>query len=328
MFGTASIGLVILRRLAQAVPTILGVVAINFVLLHLLHGDIVDALTADAPSTGVDFKAQLRSQMGLDQSLPVQFLIYMGHLLRFDFGYSYANSQPVLDVLGARIGPTLLLMFSSILLATVVSVVMGVYAARKVNTWRDNLIMLVALIFYATPVFWTGLMMIVLFAVKLNWLPVGGFATIGASFDALGGILDVLRHLAMPMTALALFFLAVYTRLTRASMLEVYGLDFVRTARAKGLSERYIAFRHVLRNALLPVVTMVGLQAGAVLGGAVVIETVFSWPGLGRLAYEAVLQRDYQVLLAILFFAAIFVIVANLLVDLVYARLDPRITIR
>jgi len=188
--------------------------------------------------------------------------------------------------------------------------------------------MLVALIFYATPVFWTGLMMIVLFAVKLNWLPVGGFATIGASFDALGGILDVLRHLAMPMTALALFFLAVYTRLTRASMLEVYGLDFVRTARAKGLSERYIAFRHVLRNALLPVVTMVGLQAGAVLGGAVVIETVFSWPGLGRLAYEAVLQRDYQVLLAILFFAAIFVIVANLLVDLVYARLDPRITIR
>jgi len=167
--------------------------------------------------------------------------------------------------------------------------------------------------------------MIVLFAVKLGWFPIGGFRTIGADLSVAGDVLDVLRHLAMPMVALALFFLAVYTRLMRASMLEVYGLDFVRTARAKGLSESRVAYRHVLRNALLPLVTMVGVQIGALLGGAVVVETVFSWPGIGRLAYDAVFQRDYQLLLGILFFSAVFVVLINLAVDLLYARLDPRI---
>jgi peptide/nickel transport system permease protein len=322
------LGRLVLRRLVQAVPTVLGVVALNFVLLHLLPGDIVDALTANAPSAGVDFKAELRAEMGLDKPVWLQFLIYMGNILRFDFGYSYTNSLPVIDVIWARVGATLVLMLSSILLAFIASVVLGVYAARKVNSWADNLIMVLALVFYATPVFWIGLMMIVLFAVKLNWLPVGGFATIGVHLGLWGSIVDVMRHLLMPMTSLTLFFLAVYTRLMRASMLEVYGLDFVRTARAKGLTEGRIAYRHVLRNALLPVVTMVGLQIGAVLGGAVVVETVFSWPGIGRLAYDAVFQRDYQVLIGILYFGAILVIVTNLLMDLLYTRLDPRIELR
>ena len=311
----------------QAIPTVLGVVVINFLLLQLIPGDLVDALTADAPSADLAYKAELRARLGLDQPIYVQFLIYMWSVLKFDFGYSYLHSASVVDVIGGCVGATLLLMLSSIFLASLISVIAGVYAARRVNSFADNAIVVLALVFYATPVFWIGLMMIVVFAVQLGWLPIGGFETIGASLSWMGHVLDVLRHLAMPMVALSLFFLAVYTRLMRASMLEVYGLDFVRTARAKGLTEGRIAYRHVLRNALLPVVTMIGLQVGAVLGGAVVVETVFSWPGIGRLAYEAVFQRDYALLLAILYFSAIFVVLANLAVDLIYAWLDPRIEI-
>jgi len=326
--GAGTAGRLVRRRLLQAIPTVLGVVALNFLLLQLIPGDLVDALTAEAPSVDAAFKAELRAELGLDRPVPVQFALYMWSVLKFDFGYSYLYSLPVIQVIWERVGATFLLMLSSIGLAVTVSVALGVYAARKVNTLADNLVMIAALVFYATPVFWIGLMMIVLFAVKLGWLPVGGFGTIGASLAPMQQVLDVLRHLLMPMTALSLFFLAVYTRLMRASMLEIYGLDFVRTARAKGLSERRIATRHVLRNALLPVVTMVGLQIGAILGGAVVVETVFSWPGIGRLAYEAVFRRDYQVLLAILYFSAIFVVLVNLAVDLIYARLDPRIEVR
>jgi peptide/nickel transport system permease protein len=309
------------RRLAQAIPTVLGVVVINFLLLQLIPGDLVDALVADAPSADEDYKAELRARLGLDRPVYVRFGLYLWSVLKLDFGYSYFHGGSVVAVIAERAGPTFLLMLSSILLAAAVAVVAGVYAARRVNSLADNAIMVATLVCYAAPVFWVGQMMIVLFAVKLGWFPIGGFRTIGDDLS----VLDVLRHLAMPMIALALFFLAVYTRLMRASMLEVYGLDFVRTARAKGLSESRIAYRHVLRNALLPLVTMVGVQIGALLGGAVVVETVFSWPGIGRLAYDAVFQRDYPLLLGILFFSAVFVVLINLAVDLLYARLDPRI---
>ena len=313
------------RRLAQAIPTVLGVVVINFLLLQLIPGDLVDALVADAPSADEDYKAELRARLGLDRPVYVQFLLYLWSVLKLDFGHSYFHGGSVVSVIAERAGPTFLLMLSAIGLAAAVAVVAGVYAARRVNSLADNAIMVTALVCYAAPVFWVGQMMIVLFAVKLGWFTIGGFRTIGADLSVAGDVLDVLRHLAMPMVALALFFLAVYTRLMRASMLEVYGLDFVRTARAKGLSESRVAYRHVLRNALLPLVTMVGVQIGALLGGAVVVETVFSWPGIGRLAYDAVFQRDYQLLLGILFFSAVFVVLINLAVDLLYARLDPRI---
>jgi peptide/nickel transport system permease protein len=194
-----------------------------------------------------------------------------------------------------------------------------------VNGWADTLISTLGLVFYATPSFWFGLMAIVFFSVHLAWLPAGGFEEIGSGYTGLRRALDIASHLVLPTLTLGLIFLAIYLRIMRASMLEVLTLDFVRTARSKGLDETRVLTRHVLRNAMLPMVTLIGLQAGTMLGGSVVVESVFSLPGLGRLAYEAVVQRDLNTLLGIVFVSALLVIVVNFLVDLVYARLDPRI---
>jgi len=203
--------------------------------------------------------------------------------------------------------------------------VLGVIAARRVNQWPDTTISTLGLIFYATPSFWFGLMGIVVFAVRLSWLPAGGYETIGAGYTGIARVLDIAYHLLLPTVTLALIFLAIYLRIMRASMLEVLTLDFVRTARAKGLKETAVVVRHVLRNALLPMVTLIGLQAGAMLGGSVVVESVFALPGLGRLAYDSVVQRDLNTLLGIVFLSALLVILINFVVDIAYARLDPRI---
>jgi peptide/nickel transport system permease protein len=202
---------------------------------------------------------------------------------------------------------------------------LGVLAARRVNRWPDTLISTLGLIFYATPSFWFGLMGIVVFAVKLAWLPPGGMEDIGGGLTGIWRVLDIARHLVLPTLTLALIFLAIYLRIMRASMLEVLTLDFVRTARAKGLAETGVVVRHVMRNAMLPMLTLIGLQAGTMLGGSVVVESVFALPGLGRLAYESVVQRDLNTLLGITFVSALLVIAVNFVVDILYARLDPRI---
>ena len=220
---------------------------------------------------------------------------------------------------------TLLLMLSSITLAFTVGVAAGVVASVKVRTVWDTLISIAAMFFFAAPSFWLGIMMIVLFAVKLGWLPVGGMMTIGG---AGGGILDILHHLILPTLALGLFYAATYARVMRSSMLEVSQLDFVRTARAKGLSRTRVTLSHVLRNALLPVVTILGVQMGTVLAGSVVIESVFSWPGVGSLLFDSVSSRNYPVVLGIMVLGALVVIAANIAVDLLYMWLDPRIEIR
>ena len=217
-------------------------------------------------------------------------------------------------------------MVSALGLAFAAGVTLGVLAARRVNGWPDTIISTLGLVFYATPSFWFGLMGIVVFAVKLAWLPPGGYGSVGAGYTGLRHLLDVAWHLVLPTVTLALIFLAIYLRIMRAAMLEVLNLDFVRTARAKGLAETRVLVRHVLRNALLPMVTLIGLQAGTMLGGSGVGESVFSLPGLGRLAYESVVQRDLNTLLGIVFVSAILVIVVNFVVDLLYAKLDPRIT--
>ena len=202
---------------------------------------------------------------------------------------------------------------------------LGVLAARRVDQWPDTLISTLGLIFYATPSFWLGLMGVVVFAVKLGWLPANGFEQIGAGYTGLQRAGDIALHLVLPVATLTLIFLAIYLRVMRAAMLEVMTLDFIRTARAKGLGETGVLVRHALRNALLPAVTLVGLQAGTLLGGSVVVESVFALPGLGRLAYEAVVQRDLNMLLGIVFVSALLVITVNFCVDLLYAKLDPRI---
>lgn len=314
-----------LRRLAASLPTLLIILAGLFLLLQLAPGDTVDALVAQMGGGDAAMITQLRQFYGLDASVPVQLGRYLWRLVQLDLGYSAIYAKPVLDVILERLPATLLLMVSALSFAFAAGLVLGVLAARRVNHWPDTMISTLGLVFYATPSFWFGLMGIVLFSIHLAWLPSGGFETIGSGLTGLARVLDIARYLVLPTMTLALGFLAVYLRIMRASMLEVLSLDFVRTARSKGLAETAVVVRHVLRNALLPMVTLVGLQAGTMLGGSVVVESVFALPGLGRLAYESVVQRDLNTLLGIVFISALLVIFINFVVDMAYARLDPRI---
>lgn len=318
-------GRFLLRRLAQAVPTVLLILVINFTVLHAAPGDAADVLAGEAGSATPEYLAALRERYGLDQPLPVQLGRYVLNTLRFDLGFSPRYGVPVATLILGRLPATLLLMAVSLTLAFLVGIVLGVTAARNVGRPADGLISVLALLCYATPTFWIGLMMIVLFGVRLQWLPTGGMTDLSAGHAGLAAAWDVARHAVMPAAALSLFYVAIATRLMRASMLEAYGADWVRTARAKGLDEGRIATRHVLRNALLPIVTVTGLQVGSVLGGAVLVETVFAWPGLGRLAYEAVFQRDFNLLMGVLVASSLLVILVNIAVDLLYTVIDPRI---
>jgi peptide/nickel transport system permease protein len=312
------------RRFVQAVPLMLGVVIINFLLIHLAPGSFLELMTAENQVSDPTTVELLRKTYGLEDPLWLRLLKYIWALAHLEFGFSYRQNMPVIDAILIHLPATLLLMLSSITLAFVVGVAAGVVASVKVRTVWDSLVSIAVMFFFAAPSFWLGIMMIVLFALKLGWLPVSGMATIGGG----GGVLDVLRHLILPTLALGLFYAAIYARVMRSAMIEVAQLDFVRTARAKGLSRTKVTLSHVLRNALLPVITILGIQMGTVLGGSVVIESVFSWPGIGSLLFDSVSSRNYPVVLGIMVLSSLVVIVANIVVDLVYIWLDPRIQIR
>jgi len=314
------------RRLAASVPTVLLILIGIFLLLQFAPGDTVDAMMAQMGGGDAATARELRRFYGLDLSVPAQLGNYLWRLVRFDLGFSAIYGKPVVTVITERLPATLLLMISALSFAFFFGLVLGVVAARRVNKWPDTLISTLGLIFYATPSFWFGLMAIVVFSIYLQWFPPGGLEDITTVNTGLWRVLDIARHLVLPTLTLGFIYLAIYLRIMRASMLEVQNLDFVRTARAKGLDETRVVVRHVLRNALLPMVTLIGLQAGTMLGGSVVVESVFSLPGLGRLAYESVIQRDLNTLLGIVFVSALVVIAVNFVTDLLYARLDPRIT--
>ncbi len=318
----------VVRRLAFAIPTILTIVVLNFALVHLAPGDAADVLAGEAGSATPQYMAQLRHNFGLDQPLYVQLLAYLKQVLTFDLGYSFRHGMSVSELIVSRLGPTLLLMLTVLVLSVGLGVLLGAIAARNLNRWRDNVISLLAVLAYATPVFWAGLMLIVLFSVKLGWFPTSGMEEVASFNQGMARVVDIAHHVVLPAVTLTLFYLALYTRLMRASVLDQFAMDYVVTARAKGLTERQIAWRHVLRNAALPVVTMAGVQIGALLGGAVVVETVFAWPGLGFLAYESLFARDINLLLGIFFISGCLVVVVNLAVDLLYSLLDPRIELR
>lgn len=313
------------RRLTQALPVIVLILVGNFLLLKLAPGDAVDAYIATVGGSDPGVIARLRAEYGLDQPTVVQLGLYLWKTARLDLGQAVLYSQPVLTLILERLPNTLLLMISAVSLAFSLGILLGIAAARRAGSLADTAIVTLGLVIYATPGFWLGLMLIVVFAVKLAWLPLSGIETIASTLTGFERVLDIARHLVLPTVSLALVYVAIYMRLMRAGMLEVYGLDFVRTARAKGLTADRIDFRHVLPNALLPMVTMLGLQFGTLLGGSVVIESVFSIPGIGRLAFESVVNRDLNTLLGIVFMSALLVITVNLIVDLVYAQLDPRI---
>jgi peptide/nickel transport system permease protein len=313
------------RRLLQAVPIVLAIVVLNFFLLHLAPGDAATVLAGEAGSATPEYMAQLRARFGLDQPLGLQLLAYARNVFTLNLGYSFRHDQPVLDLILGRLGPTLLLMTATLVVSVGVGSLLGLLAATGLNRWRDTLISIFALVSYATPHFWLGLMLIVLFSIRLGWLPTSGMETIGAFNTGWARAFDMGRHLILPAGSLSLFYMALYTRLMRASLLEQSGMDYVTTARAKGLSERRIVWAHTLRNALLPVVTMAGLQTGGLLGGSVIVETVFGWPGLGLLAFQSLFARDLNLLLGIFFLSACTVVTVNLVVDIVYTLLDPRI---
>lgn len=317
----------VFKRLLQAVPVVVAILVVNFFLLHLAEGDAADVLAGEAGSATPEYMAQLREKFGLDKPLPVQLAVYLKNALTFDLGYSFRHDMPVSKLVLDRFVPTLLLMVSTIVIAVGLGIVLGLLAASGLNTWRDNIISVFALVTYATPLFWIGLMMIVVFSLKLGWFPTSGMENVAMFYEGWDRVWDIAHHLVMPTVTLSLFYLALYTRLMRASMLEQAGMDYVTTARAKGLTERRIVFGHILRNALLPVVTMAGVQVGALIGGSVIVESVFAWPGLGMLAFEALFARDLNLLLGIFLLSALLVVAINLIVDVIYSFLDPRIEV-
>jgi peptide/nickel transport system permease protein len=316
------------KRLIQAIPIILAIIVMNFFLLNMAEGDAVDVLAGEAGSATPEYMAELRAKFGLDKPLPIQLLVYLKNVVALDLGYSFRHDMPVTELIIDRFWPTLLLMACTIVLAVTCGIVLGLYAAVNLNTWKDSLVSVVALITYATPLFWVGLMMIILFSLKNDWFPTSGMENVAEFYEGFDRVKDIAHHLVLPTITLSLFYLALYTRMMRASMLDQYGQDYVVTARAKGLSERRITFVHVLRNAMLPVVTMVGVQVGALIGGSVIVESVFAWPGLGMLAFESLFARDLNLLLGIFLLSSALVVAVNLIVDVIYCFLDPRIEIK
>lgn len=316
----------ITSRLLQAIALVLAVVVLNFFLVHAAPGDPVETIAGASGGMSEELKADLRTKFGLDKPLPVQLGVYLGKVVQGDLGYSYFFNSPVSQLILERVPATLLLVLASVLVAFTLGTSLGVLSARKPNGLLSQSITVISLVGFAAPVFWTGIMLVILFASVVQWFPVSGMRSVdsyGAGFfkDAL----DVAHHLVLPTITLALVYLAQYSRLARASMLDVLGADYIRTARAKGLAEGTVLYKHALRNAVLPVITILGLQFGNVLAGAILVETVFNWPGLGRLAFESVLRRDYPTLLGVLLFSSIVVVVMNQLTDVAYRLVDPRI---
>ena len=315
----------ILQRVLYALALLTAVLVLNFLLMHAAPGDIADTIAQDMGGADAEILAQIRRDYGLDLPVWRQLLTYIGNVAQGDLGYSFFFNTPVTTLLLERVPATLLLVITAQCLAIFVGVLLGVIAARKPNGLTSHFVTLMALFGYAAPVFWTGIMLLIGFSLWVQWFPSGGMQDVTLEGGFFTRALDVAHHMVLPVITLASIFLALYSRLSRASMLEVLGSDYIRTAKAKGLSEGGIVFKHALKNALSPVVTLAGLQFSAVVSGAVLVETVFSWPGLGTLALQSIQARDTPTILGILFFSALVVVVVNLLTDLVLRLIDPRI---
>lgn len=315
-------------KLSNAVLLLIAVLILNFALIHVAPGDPVEALVGEMGGATPEQIADLRAQFGLDRPLYIQIATYLGRVAQGDLGYSLYYDQPVTQLIAGRIGPTLLLVGTALLSAILVGTVLGVFSAQNRRSVLSHLVTVLSLAGFSAPAFWVGIMLILLLSVAIPILPISGMSSSDGAASGVMYVIDVLHHLILPALTLALIYLAFYSRLSRASMLEVLESDYVRTARAKGLPRRLVIYKHALRNAVLPVVTFAGLQFGQVISGAVLVETVFAWPGLGTLAFESILRRDTPTLLGILFFSSVMVVAMNLLTDFLVRRIDPRIKAR
>ncbi|MEH6475879.1 MAG: ABC transporter permease [Sneathiella sp.] len=319
------LALIFLRRLSHAVLLVLAVLVLNFLLIHLAPGDPADVIAGEMGGATEEMLAEIRELYGLNKPVIVQLGIYLGRAVQGDLGQSFFYNAPVSELILGRIGPTILLVTAALSFAIFVGTFLGVLASYKPKGFLSGFVTLFAVIGYSAPIFWTGLMLVIVFAWLIPVFPISGMYDVTLDNGPVGRVLDILHHLILPALTLGIVYIAQYARLTRASMLEILGSDYIRTARAKGVSGPKIYGYHALRNAIIPIVTIAGLQFGSVVSGAVLVETVFSWPGLGTLAFDSILARDYPTVLGILFFSAVLVIVANLITDIVYRFVDPRI---
>jgi peptide/nickel transport system permease protein len=312
------------RRLAGTLGLLVAVVVLTFGLIHLAPGDVAQVLAGQ--SGDPQYLAVLREELGLDRSLGYQIGAYLLGVAQGDLGFSTVQGQPVLDVVGGRLPATLLLAGTALTISAVGGVVLGVIAAARRGSRLDAGISVGSLLGYSIPVFWLGQLLVALLAVRLHWLPAGGMTSAGEQLGAIERVLDVARHLLLPGATLGLLLMALVVRTTRAAMLDVLDEDYVMAARGRGIRSEAVLFRHALRNALRPVITVVTAELGVVLGGLVLIEAVFSWPGLGTLLLDSVLSRDTPTLVGLLLFSSFAVAGANLLGDLLYMRVDPRVS--
>ncbi|MBN9061875.1 MAG: peptide ABC transporter [Rhizobiales bacterium 65-9] len=305
------------RRLIGAFPVLLLVSLLAFGLIHIIPGDAAQVIAG--PDASTDQIEAVRSTLGLNRPLPEQFIIWFSNLMRLDLGMSYMLGRSVAQAIAERFPVTFLLTLYSLVLTVPVGVIAGLLAAYKHNRWADTALMTAALVGVSLPTFWLSLMAVLLFSVQLGWLPSGGYVPLSES------VIGCLRSLTLPAVALAVFQIALLARMTRATTLEVLQQDYVRTARAKGAAERTVVARHALANVLIPVVTVIGIIINVALSGAVVIEQIFSLPGVGQLVVQGILRRDYPVIQGSLLAVALLMVIVNLLVDLLYSYLDPRV---
>jgi peptide/nickel transport system permease protein len=313
----------VLRRLAQVVPTAAAILLVGFLLVHLAPGDPVLALAGQ--SGDAEYYAFVRSKFGLDEPLPTQLAVYAGNVARGDLGMSYVQGRPVADVITERLPATLLLTGTAMVVSTVVGIVVGVVAATRRGRWPDVAVSVTALAMYAAPVFLLGQLAILLLGLRAGWFPVQGMRDARTASTGGAQVLDVAHHLVLPALVLASQEIAAVARLCRVGLVDELDRDHVRTARAKGVAERVVVTKHALRRALLPVVTVLGGRVGHLVSGAVVVEVVFGWPGIGRLLVTAMQTRDAPIVLGVFLLVAVAVVLANLVTDLVYAWLDPRV---
>lgn len=313
------------RRALSAVLLLLAVVVLNFTFIHLAPGDPVQVIVGEMGGATPEYIEETRRAYGLDAPVAVQLARYVANVAQGDLGYSIYFQRPVLELILSRLGPTLLLLTTALSVALAFGIALGAAAAVRPRGWISTLVSLTTLVGYAAPSFWTALVLLDIFAVRLAWLPSFGMATLEPSAPYDARLVDIGRHLALPAGSLAIVYVGIYSRYVRSSLLEVLSLDFIRTARAKGASELSILLFHGLRNALLPIITLVGMQAGQLLAGSVLMESVFNWPGLGSLVFQSILRRDHMVVLGVLLLSAVLVIAVNILTDVVYALADPRI---
>ncbi|MFP6726910.1 MAG: ABC transporter permease [Alphaproteobacteria bacterium] len=315
------------QRLLNAIGLLLAVVVLNFLLIHMAPGSIVDTIAGEMGGISQELMDAIRADYGLDKPLHEQLWLYISKILQGNLGCSYFYDVPVSELIWEALPQTLLLVITSLCLALVIGTICGVIAARRPNGTFSYFITVLALVGFSAPVFWTGFMLLILFASLIPIFPPAGIVLPGLQPGTLEYVLDILHHLVLPVVSLSLIYLAFYSRLARASMLDVLGSDYIRTARAKGLSNVVVTYKHALRNALIPIVTIAGLQFAQIFSGAVLVEAVFTWPGLGTVALESILRRDGPTILGVLLFSSVVVVVFNLLTDLTYSVLDPRIRV-